>query len=55
MKRIFLILQYSALKSMVVQYNSWHTGLALSEQVRSITDLRRGRRREMVELKDHQQ
>ena len=25
-KKIFLILQYSTLKSTVIQYNSWHTG-----------------------------
>ena len=30
-------------------------GLALSEQVRRVTDWRRERRREKVEMKDHQQ
>ena len=55
MKKTFLILQYSTLKSTVVQYNSWHTGLASSEQARRVTDWGRERRWEMVELKDHQQ
>ena len=28
-KKTFLILQYSTLKSTVVQYNSWHTGAGI--------------------------
>ena len=43
------------LKTTVVQYNGWHSGLALSEQARRVTDRKRERRREMVELMDHQQ
>ena len=35
--------------------NSWHTGLASSGQARRVTDWRRDRRWEMVELKGHQQ
>ena len=54
MKKTFLILQCSTLKSTVVQYNSWLTGAGVSEQARRVTDRRRDRRWEMVQLKDHQ-
>ena len=43
------------MKSTAVQYNSWHRGLAWSEQERRVTDRRREKRREMSELKDCQQ
>ena len=43
------------MKSTVVYYNSWYTGLASSEQARRLTDWRKERRGEMGELKDHQQ
>ena len=55
MKKAFLILQYSILKSTVVQYNSWHTDAGSSAQARRATNWRRERRGEMVALKDHQQ
>ena len=42
------------MKSIVVQGNSWHTGLASTEQARRVTDWRRERKWEMVELKDCQ-
>ena len=51
MRTTFFILQYRTLKSTVVQYNGIQ-GLALSEQARRVTDWRRERRGEMVELKD---
>ena len=47
-----MILEYSTLKSTVVRYNSWHMGLARSEQA-SVPDWRR-ERGEMVAMKDHQ-
>lgn len=50
--KAFLILEYSTLKSTVVRYNSWHTGLARSEQP-SVPGWRR-ERWEMVAMKDHQ-
>ena len=50
-----LILQYNTLKSIVVQYNRWQTGLTLSEQARRVTDGRRVGRRGMEELKDRPQ
>ena len=37
------------------KYNSWHTGLAWSEQARTVADWKKERRWEMVELKDGQQ
>ena len=51
MKKTFLILQCSTLQSIVVPYNSWLTGASMSEQARRVTDWRRERRWEMVELK----
>ena len=55
-EKTFLILQYSTLKSTVVQYNiAGIQGLASSEQARKVTDWRRERKWEMVELKDRQQ
>ena len=47
--KTFKILHSNTLKSTVVQYNSWHTG------ARGVTDWRRERWWEMVELKDRQQ
>ena len=43
------------LKTTVVEYNRWHTGLALSEQARRAMDWRRERRWELGELTDRQQ
>ena len=43
------------LKSAAVQYSGWLQGLASSEEARRVTDWRRERRSEMVEMKDHQQ
>ena len=56
-KKTFLILHYSTLKSTVVQYSTTAgtQHLASSEQARKVTDWRRERKWEMVELKDHQQ
>ena len=47
MKKTFLILQYSqhlekVYCTTVVQYQSWHTGTALSEQARVLTGGERG-------------
>ena len=39
------------MKSTVVEDNSWYTGLASREQARRVSDWRRERKREMVELK----
>ena len=39
------------MKSAVVQYNSWHAGVASSDQARRVTDGRRAGRWELVELK----
>ena len=50
-----LILQYSTSKSTVVGTTVGIQGLPLSEQVRRVTNWRRERRWEVVELKDHQQ
>lgn len=50
--KTFLIFQYSTLKSTVVLYNSWHTGLASSKRQGKVTDSGRSERRwDMVELK----
>ena len=43
------------MKSTVVPYTSWLAGASMSEQARRVTDWRRERRWEMVELKDRQQ
>ena len=55
-KETFLILWYRILKNIVIYSTAAGIqGLASSEQVRRVTDLRMERRWEMVELKDHQQ
>ena len=54
-KGYFLILQCSTLQSIVVPYNSWLTGASMSEQARRVTDWRRERRWEMLELNHRQQ
>ena len=51
----FLILQYSTLKSTVGSTTPDPQGLAPSEQARRVTDWRKKRRWEMVDLKDDQQ
>lgn len=66
MENPFLILQFNTLKSteavhflmilcISVQRNSYMWGLASREQARSVTDWRRKRQGEMVELKALQQ
>ena len=53
--KALLILQFSALKSTVVLYNSWHTGAGADEQARRVTAWRSKMRWEMTELKDCRQ
>ena len=43
------------MKSAVIQHNSWHTGTGMSEETRRVTDWRKDRRWEVIELKDRQQ
>ena len=50
-KKAFLILQHSTLKSTVVQYSSWHTGAGIEGTGRK-SYWRRERRLEVAELKD---
>ena len=54
-KENILILQYSTSKSTVVSTTVGLQGLPSSEQARRVTNWRRERRWEVVELKDHQQ
>ena len=54
-KKTFLILQFSTLKSTVVQHKSWHTGAGIEWTDEKSSWLQEGEEREMVELKDHQQ
>ena len=53
--KIFLILQYSTLKSILYSTTADIQELASSGQARRVTDWRRKGRWEMVELKDHRQ
>ena len=39
----------------LAKYNSWHTGADPERQAGRVSAQRRGRRREMVELRDQQQ
>jgi len=52
-KETYLILQYRTLKSTVVNAIAGTQGLASREQARRVTDGRKERRWEMVELKGH--
>ena len=54
-KKTFLILQYSTLKSTAVQYNHWHPGAGIEWTGKKSYWLEEGERWEMVELKDCQQ
>ena len=54
-KKTSLILQYRTLRSTIVTATAGTQGLASSEQARRVTDWRRERRWEMVQLKDRQQ
>jgi len=55
MKKAFLILQYSILKKYSSTVQQLALGAGSNEQARRVTDWRRERRGEMVELQDHQQ
>ena len=55
LNKTFLISQYSTLKSTVISTTAGIQKLVSSEQARRVTDWRKERRWEMVDLKDDQQ
>ena len=55
LKKTFLVSQYHTLKSIVVQYNSWPTGVGIKWKGKKSYRLHEGEKWEMVELKYHQQ